>query len=329
MELQKQGILDQVHQSKNQGRKTKDILNILGVKSSTYYRWLKDSKDSSPVQQGAHPSDRITSMSLTDEDRALILRTKNENPQLRHRQIQGILQNKGFYFSASSVYHELKTQGLVEQYERRPAPWDEPFYEVIRANTMWGADWTKLRIGGERWYLLTLIDFFSRLIIEWRVLRTVNAGHIQELYASGCGSLNLPDDWNLRPELRVDRGSPNTAHVTKQFFKDIGADLSFARVQRPTDNAITERFYGTIKQEEIYLVGDYLDEKTANEELERYINYYCNERPHQALWNFTPRQVHELNNKTESLKILKELKLKSWTERKNYWRSKPKINSSH
>jgi transposase InsO family protein len=36
----------------------------------------------------------------------------------------------------------------------------------------------------------------------------------------------------------------------------LGAELSFARVRRPTDNALTERFYGTIKQEEIYLVGE-------------------------------------------------------------------------
>ncbi len=99
-------------------------------------------------------------MSLTDEDRNLILKTKNENPELRHRQIQGFLQISGNYFSASSIYWELKTNNLVEKYARRPAPWDEPFYKMRSANMMWGADWTKLRIGGERWYLLTMIDFF-------------------------------------------------------------------------------------------------------------------------------------------------------------------------
>ncbi len=318
MQTQKQGIIEQVQVSKSQGGKVKDTLKVLGIKSSTYYRWVNEKTETKEIKL-IHPSDRVTSMSLTPEDRELIIQTKNENPVLRHRQIQGILQNKGKYFSASSVFHELKSKNLVEKYERRPAPWDEPFYEIIGSDMMWGADWTKLRIGGERWYLLTLIDFYSRKIIHWNILRTVNAGHIKELYSFGLSGLNLPADWPHKPELRLDRGSPNTAHVTKQFFKDIEADLSFARVHRPTDNARTERFYGTIKQEEIYLVGDYQDEETANHEITKYMNYYNNERPHQSLWNYPPNYVHEMNNKTELLNQLKCLKIKCWTERKEYW----------
>ena len=328
MDLQKQGVINQVLESQKLGRKTKDILQALGVKPSTYYRWLKQ-KNIVTETEVIHPSDRKTSMSLTDEDRALILKTKNENPELRHRQIQGFLQGGGSYFSASSIYWELKNNNLVEKYERRPAPWDEPFYEMRSANMMWGADWTKLRIGGDRWYLLMLIDFFSRKIVHWKILKTVTAGNIKDLYSFGLESLNLPADWHLKPELRVDRGSPNTAHVTKQFFKDIEAELSFARVHRPTDNARTERFYGTIKQEEIYLVGDYQDEETANVMISKYMNYYNNERPHQSLWNYTPNQVDEMNNKTELLKQLKCLKIKCWTERKNYWKTKSQTNQSH
>ena len=117
--------------------------------------------------------------------------------------------------------------------------------------------------------------------------------------------------------------------MTKQFFKDIEAELSFARVHRPTDNARTERFYGTIKQEEIYLVGDYQDEETANMMISKYMNYYNNERPHQSLWNYTPNQMDIMNNKTELLKQLKCLKIKCWTERKNYWKTRSQTNPSH
>jgi transposase InsO family protein len=226
---------------------------------------------------------------------------------------------KEIYISASKIYELLKSRNLVEKYERRPAPWDEPFYEVYAANVMWGADWTKLQIDGQRWYLLTLIDFFSRKIVSWEILRTIVSKNITELYRNGLWSINCPIGWHLKPELRLDQGSPNTSNVTKQFFKDIVADLSFARVRRPTDNAITERFYGTIKQEEIYLVKDYRDEQTAKLEIGKYIKYYNEERPHQSLWNYTPNQVDEMNNKTELLNQLKLLKKKSWTTRKEYW----------
>ena len=184
---------------------------------------------------------------------------------------------------------------------------------------MWGTDWTKLRIGGVRWYLLTLIDFFSRLIVEWEIVPTVNAGNIKEIYKTGLSTFNIPLNWHILPELRADQGSPNTSKVTKGFFKDIKADLSFARVRRPTDNAITERFYRTIKQEEIYVVGDYQDLPTAKETIGDYIKWYNEKRPHQSLWNFTPQMVHEMNDKTELLNALRELKKKTWTERRVYW----------
>src|SRR4029077_20727508 len=111
-----------------------------------------------------------------------------------------------------------------------------------------------------------------------------------------------------KPELRVDRGSPNTSGITQEFFESLGAELSFARVRRPTDNALTERFYGTVKQEEIYLVGNYPDEISAREEIGRYIEFYNHSRPHQALFNFTPAHVHQLNNKSLLLQQLKEMK---------------------
>ena len=117
----------------------------------------------------------------------------------------------------------------------------------------------------------------------------------------------------------MDRGSPNTSGITQEFFEALGAELSFARVRRPTDNALTERFYGTVKQEEIYLVGNYPDETSAREEIGRYIETYHRSRPHQALFNFTPAHVHALNNKSALLLELRELKHTTRERRKAYW----------
>ena len=261
-------------------------------------------------------------MMFTEEDQESIDEMKERHPEMRHRQIQGMLQLQGTFVSSTSIYKRLKENNQVEPYARRAAPWKEPHYEVYQANVMWGADWTKLRIGGVRWYLLNMIDFFSRQIIHWEIVPSVNAGHIKRLYQEGLGNLNISLDWHLKPELRLDQGSPNTARVTKEFFRDIGADLSYARVRRPTDNALTERFYRTIKQEEIYLVGDYQDEKAAKEVIGEYITWYNEKRPHQALWNFTPHMVHEMNNKTMLLNNLKVIKQKTWTERREYWNEK-------
>jgi putative transposase len=258
----------------------------------------------------------------------MIEAVKQSHPEYRHRRIQGMLQQQGVCLSASAVYGHLKKLGWVEAYDRRAAPWKTPRYEVWQRNLLWGSDWTKLLVGGVRWYLLTAIDFFSRFLIAYEVVPTVHAGYVKAIYQAGLNCQGISVHSETKPELRVDRGSPNTSWVTQEFFESLGAELSFARVRRPTDNALTERFYGTVKQEEIYLVGNYPDETSAREEIGRYIEFYNQRRPHQALFNFTPAHVHQLNNKSMLLQELKEMKKTTREKRKAYWAEQHKISQA-
>ena len=154
----------------------------------------------------------------------------------------------------------------------------------------------------------------------------MHAGSVKAIYQAGLNHQGISHHSQSKPELRVDRGSPNTSGVTQEFFEALGAELSFARIRRPTDNALTERFYGTVKQEEIYLVGNYPDEISAREELGRYIETYNQIRPHPALFNFTPAHVHQLNNKSTLLQQLKDIKRKTREKRKAYWEEKQNIS---
>ena len=316
MEAQKQAVIEQVEAHRGQGRPVAEVLGNVGVARSSYYRWKKG--------PGEKKTRGASSYEITIEERKLIDEVKEQNPQYRHRRIQGVLQQRGVYLSASVIYGHLKQRGQVEPYQRRAAPWKEPRYEVWQRNLMWGSDWTKLSVGGVRWYLLTVIDFFSRWIIAWEVVPTVHAGTIKAIYQVGLTNQEISIHSQTKPKLRVDRGSPNTSGITQEFFEKLEADLSFARVRRPTDNALTERFYGSIKQEEIYLVGNYPDEISAKEEIGRYIENYHHSRPHQSLMNFTPAHVHELNNKSRLLDELKEIKRRTRDKRKAYWADRQK-----
>jgi len=74
-----------------------------------------------------------------------------------------------------------------------------------------GCDWTKLSVGGVRRYLLTVIDFFSRWIIAYEVVPTVNAGNVKAVYQAGLNNQGISIHSQKKPELGVDRGSPNTS----------------------------------------------------------------------------------------------------------------------
>ena len=311
MASQKQAVLGLVESHRGEGRSVSEVLGTVGVARSSYYRWKKG--------EGEKKDERPSSYELTVEERQMIEAVKESHPEYRHRRIQGMLQQQGVYLSASAIYGHLKELGQVEPYDRRAAPWKTARYEVWRRNLMWGSDWSKLSVGGIRWYLLTVIDFFSRLLIAYDVVPTVHAGYVKAIYQAGLSSPGISLHSETKPELRVDRGSPNTSGVTQEFFESLGAELSFARVRRPTDNALTERFYGTVKQEEIYLVENYPDAQSAREELGRYIESYNQSRPHQALFNFTPAHVHQLNNKSVLMVELNEMKRKTREKRKAYW----------
>lgn len=178
MENQKLELITFVRLEREKGRTLSSILSNMKISKYSYHRWVK--AIATPVVTSQ--STRVTSRSVTDGERNKIDEMKLRHPGLRHRQIQGLLQGDGIFLSSSTVYEHLKAQGKVEPYGRRAAPWDEPLYEVTRANVMWGADWTKLRVGGVRWYLLNLIDFYSRLVVHFEIVPTVNAGRIKELH---------------------------------------------------------------------------------------------------------------------------------------------------
>ena len=324
MKPQKQEILEYVGQQRQGGRSVSEIIKGLELSRASYYRWVAEGEKNASDFEIRNPSVRC----LTPVEQRRIDEVKAAHPDYRHRRIQGELLKDGLYLSASSVYGHLLERGQVEPYERRPSPLKEPRYEVWQRNLMWGSDWTKLLIGGLRWYLISLIDFYSRLLIAFDIVSSVHAGHVTRLYQRGLELQNLTSKGSRKPELRVDRGSPNTSWITREFFETLGAELSYARVRRPTDNAITERFYGTIKQEEIYLVGNYPDRQSAVEEITGYTRKYNIERPHQSLWNFTPARVHALNNKTKLLQELAEIKRQTLENRKKYWKNH-KTSDSH
>jgi hypothetical protein len=96
MNIQKQAIVDQVEESKKLGRLVKEVLKVMGISSSNYYGWRNEKLNG--YQQVLHPADRVTTRSLTEEEILLVLKTKEEKPWLRHRQIQGLLQQKRSIF---------------------------------------------------------------------------------------------------------------------------------------------------------------------------------------------------------------------------------------
>lgn len=280
-------IVVRIDELKASGIAKTQALRTLGVCRSTYYGWRKGYDD----QRKPSPN------RLTNAERTAIIERKKADPHLSHRQISGYLRFQGVWVSPSSCYRILKTLGWIEPRSFREAPWATAHYEPYRPNQIWGEDWTLLTIAGMRYYLLTIIDYFSRYIVAWGIVKTVTRREVQNLLTLAFISEQI-DQQGAKPMVRFDRGSPNMAHSTKRLIADLEMLFSPGRSHRPTDNARQERWYRTVKQEEIYCYPTYPTEQIARYSLGAYIYEYNEHRPHQALWNFTPGSVHRLGNKT-------------------------------
>lgn len=288
---QRQRIIEEVQRLSLEGVPKSQILKALGVCRSTYYEWARE--------RGASQR-KPSALSLTVYEKQAIIDKKKIQTELTHRKISGSLRHDGFWISPSSCYRVLKPLGWVAHQELREAPWRVPRYEPFRPNQVWGEDWTILSITNNRYYLLTIIDYFSRYIVAWGIVKTVTQREVQNLLALAYLSEGI-EQQDPKPILKADQGSPNMARETKRLIRDLEMVLSPSRAYRPTDNPRQERWYRTVKQEEIYCYPTYPSEEIARSSIAKYIRFYHEERPHQALWNYTPRFVHRLGNNTELL----------------------------
>lgn len=288
---QRERIVEELEKLRAEAMRVSVVLKRLGVPRSTFYHW-KSQREASRR--------RTPPNSLRPCEEEKIVALKIREPHLSHRQISGLLRDDDVWVSPSSCYRTLKSTGLVWEWSLREAPWKTARYEPFRPNQIWAEDWTGLVIAGLRHYVITILDLFSRYVVAWGIVKTVTQREVKNLVALAVMSQGI-EDQAQKPILRTDPGSPNMAADVRIFLKETGVGFSPGRTARPTDNARQERFYRTLKQEEIYCNRDYLSLESARSSIGRYIDYYNETRPHQALFGYTPAVVHRTGNKTRLL----------------------------
>ncbi len=288
---QRQRILDTVERLKSEGFLTTGALMGLKIPRSTYYFWKSFN---------ANKTRPTSSSALLESETKSVISMKEKQPHLSHRQISGLLRHKDVWVSSSSCYRTLKSQDLVWEWTLREAPWKTAHYEPFEPNQIWGEDWTGIAIDGLRHYVLTILDLFSRYLVAWGIFRTVTQREVKNLVALAIMSERIGEN-DPKPILRTDPGSPNMAADVRIFLRQVGVVFSPGRVARPTDNARQERFYRTLKQEEVYCHEGYVSLDSAKASIGYWINYYNEVRPHQSLFGYPPAIVHRSGNKTRLL----------------------------
>ena len=129
------------------------------------------------------------------------------------------------------------------------------------------------------------MDWYSRYVVAWRLSNTLDADFCVETLEEALGK-GPPEVFN------TDQGSQFTGEAFTGLLEQHGVRISMDGKGRYSDNIFVERLWRSVKYEEVYLKA-YESVAEARAGIGAYLNFYNNERPHQALDYRTPAQVFE------------------------------------
>jgi putative transposase len=201
---------------------------------------------------------------------------------------------KGFAVNRKRVRRLMQFMGIRAVYRRprtsKPAPGHKVYpyllrdLGITRPNQVWAADITYIPMARGLLYLVSIIDWYSRYVISWRLSNTLDADFcvaaLEEALSKGT-----PEIFN------TDQGSQFTGEAFTGLLKEHGVRISMDGKGSYNDNLFIERLWRTVKYEEVYLKA-YDDGREARVSLGEYFHFYNTTRPHQSLGYLTPAEVY-------------------------------------
>lgn len=132
--------------------------------------------------------------------------------------------------------------------------------------------------------LVVVLDWYSRYVVSWSLSDSLEVDFVLEAVEQAFAK--------ARPKIiNSDQGSQYTSPAYIQRVESAGVRISMDGRGRALDNVFTERFWRSLKYEEVYL-NDYVTPRQTRQSISDYLEYYNERRPHQALNYQTPATVY-------------------------------------
>lgn len=151
-------------------------------------------------------------------------------------------------------------------------------------NHVWAIDITYIRLRHGFMYLVAVIDLYSRYIISWELSQTLEIKFVLSCVKQALKQ-GKPLIWNS------DQGGHFTSPKYIEILEEANVKISMDGKGRSIDNIFIERFWRSLKYENVYL-RDYETPREARIGITEYIRHYNNERPHQTLDYRRPSELY-------------------------------------
>ena len=178
--------------------------------------------------------------------------------------------------------------------------------KVTGPNQVWVADITFVRLKREFVYLAVVLDKFSRIVVGWNLARTLTArlplGALEMALKGRTPGTGLVH--------HSDRGAQYAHAEYLRTLRSHGVIPSVSRPGSPCDNGNCERFFRTLKQEEIN-PKEYKDLEDLRLHIAEFIErYYNQKRLHSALGYLSPAEFERTTVSSAAASIADMAQLK-------------------
>ena len=156
---------------------------------------------------------------------------------------------------------------------------------IDRPNQVWCADITFIPMRRGFMYLFAIMDWYSRRIIAWELSNTLDTGFCLTTLNRALKTSGTPEIFN------TDQGCQFTSEEWRNALDAAGIVISMDGRGRWIDNVMIERFWRSIKYEDIYLKS-YENGLELKDGIHAYITRYNHYRPHESLGDATPDEIY-------------------------------------
>jgi len=216
-------------------------------------------------------------------------------PTMGSRQLRDQLRRLGYPIGRQRVRSVMKLQRIRVQYPRprtskkgkghKIYPYLLGNVKITRMNQVWVADITYIPMERGFVYLVAIMDLWSRKILTWRTSVSLESDFCVEALKEALKLYGTPEIFN------TDQGSQFTCDDFIEILKEHHIRISMDGKGRWIDNVFIERFWRTLKYDEVYLKA-YETVREARDGISSFIHFYNAKKTHSSLDCQTPDEVY-------------------------------------
>jgi transposase InsO family protein len=247
---------------------------------------------------------------LEDWEKAAILAYHQLYPLEGYRRLAYMMLDADIVaVSPSSVYRVLKAAGQLAARRVKPSRKGQGFEQPLRPHEHWHIDVSYINICGTFFFLCSILDGYSRLIVHWEIRETMTEPEVETIIQRAREQ--YPGE---RPRIISDNGPQFIARDFKEFIRICGMTHVKTSPYYPQSNGKMERWFKTLKGECIR-VQTPLSVADARRLVAEFVAHYNTVRLHSAIGYVTP--ADKLAGRAEQIWTNRRKKLAAARARRN------------